>query len=148
MKMLRVAILASVALSVPAFAATKPAKTSMTKPAKGKPQLGTWGVDLTGRDLTVKAGDDFWKHANGEWAKRTEIAPDRTGVGGFTVLADLSETQVRAIVEDVAKTGGKAGTPAQQIGDMYASWMDTAAIEARGGAVMAPYLAQIGRAHV
>jgi putative endopeptidase len=146
MKMLRVAILASVALVVPFAAAAKPAKSSksaMAKSAKGKPQLGTWGVDLTGRDLTTRPGDDFWKHANGEWSKRTEIAPDRTSVGGFVTLADLSEAQVRAIVEDVAKTGGKTGTPAQQIGDMYASWMDEAAIEARGANVITPYLVQI-----
>ena len=152
MRMLRIAMLATVALAIPVSTASaetaKPAtsKSSAAKPAKWKPQLGTWGVDLTGRDLTVKPGDDFWKHANGSWDKRTEIAPDRTSIGGFTVLADLSETQVRAIVEDVSKTGGKAGTPAQQIGDMYASWMDADAIEARGTAVMTPYLAQIDAA--
>lgn len=143
MKLLRAAILASVALSFPAVAATKPAKPAAGKPASGKPQLGTWGVDLTGRDMTIKPGDDFWKHANGTWDKRTEIAPDRTSVGGFVTLADLSEKRVRAIVEDVAKTGGKAGTPAQQIGDMYASWMDEAAIEARGANVITPYLTRI-----
>ena len=143
MKLLRAAILASVALSFPAVAATKPAKPAAAKPASGKPQLGTWGVDLTGRDMTIKPGDDFWKHANGTWDKRTEIAPDRTSVGGFVTLADLSEKRVRAIVEDVAKTGGKAGTPAQQIGDMYASWMDEAAIEARGANVITPYLTRI-----
>ena len=143
MKLLRAAILASVALSFPAAAATKPTKPAAAKPASGKPQLGTWGVDLTGRDMTIKPGDDFWKHANGTWDKRTEIAPDRTSVGGFVTLADLSEKRVRAIVEDVAKTGGKASTPAQQIGDMYASWMDEAAIEARGANVITPYLTRI-----
>ncbi len=143
MKLLRAAILASVALSFPAVAATKAAKPAAGKPASGKPQLGIWGVDLTGRDMTIKPGDDFWKHANGTWDKRTEIAPDRTSVGGFVTLADLSEKRVRAIVEDVAKTGGKAGTPAQQIGDMYASWMDEAAIEARGANVITPYLTRI-----
>jgi putative endopeptidase len=110
---------------------------------QAKPQLGAWGVDLTGRDTAVKPGDDFWTYANGAWSRRTEIAPDRTSVGAFTTLADLSEVQVRAIVEDVAKTGGAAGTPAQQIGDMYASWMDTATVEARGTAVLTPYLATI-----
>ena len=137
----RVALVASVALIVSGPVAH--AKTAKHATAKPTPQLGTWGVDLTGRDLTIKAGDDFWKYANGSWAKRTEIAPDRTSVGGFTTLADLSEKQVRAIVEDVSKTGGKVGTPAQQIGDMYASWMDEAGIEARGPQVIAPYIARI-----
>jgi putative endopeptidase len=143
MSLFRAVILASVSLSVPFAAVAKPAKPVAAKPAKGKPQLGTWGVDLTGRDPAIRAGDDFWQHANGTWSKRTEIALDRTSVGGFTVLADLSETQVRAIVEDVAKTGGTAGTPAQQIGDMYASWMDATGIEARGTAALTPYLARI-----
>jgi putative endopeptidase len=143
MSKIRVAFLASVALCVPAAAVAKPTKHPIAKAAKAKPQLGTWGVDLTGRDPTVKAGDNFWKYANGAWDRRTEIAPDRTAVGAFTTLADLSDMQVRAIVEDAAKAGGAAGTPAQQIGDMYASWMDTAGIEARGAAVLAPYLSRI-----
>ena len=139
----RALLLVSAALLTPVAVHANPAKPTAAKPVTDKPQLGTWGVDLTGRDMTIKPGDDFWKHANGSWDKRTEIAPDRTSVGGFVTLADLSENRVRAIVEDVAKTGGKAGTPAQQIGDMYASWMDEAAIEARGANVITPYLTRI-----
>lgn len=150
----RVALAASVALiACSPLAGAKPAQPHRAaKPhahpttamaATGKPQLGAWGVDLSGRDPAVKPGDDFWSFANGAWSKRTEIAPDRTSVGAFTTLADLSEIQVRAIVEDVARAGGAPGTPAQQIGDMYASWMDMAAIEAKGTAPIKPYLARI-----
>ncbi len=130
---IRAVLMACAAVLMPLAANASPAR----------PQLGTWGVDLTGRDLNVKPGDDFWAYANGSWDRRTEIAPDRTSVGVFTTLADLSESRVRAIVEDVAKRGGAPGTPAQQIGDMYASWMDAAAIEARGAKVITPYLARI-----
>ena len=149
----RLALLASAALvTVPMPVAAKPARqhTTAVKPviphvgkSVGRAELGNWGVDLTGRDVTVKPGNDFWSYANGSWSKRTEIAPDRTVVGGFTTLSDLSEQRVRAIVEDLAKTKGASGTPAQQIGDMYASWMDTATIEARGAAVLTPYMAEI-----
>lgn len=137
----RAALFASVALLTASPVLAKPATTTAAPAAK--PELGTWGVDLTGRDPSVKPGDDFWKFANGSWAKRTEIAPDRTTVGAFTTLADRSELQVRAIVEEAAKTGGAPGTPAQQIGDMYAAWMDAAAIEARGTEPLKPYLAEI-----
>jgi putative endopeptidase len=142
----RAALAASVALSfVSTLVHAKAAKAHdhAAMHAVAKPQLGTWGVDLTGRDTSVKPGDDFWAYANGTWNKRTEIAPDRTSVGAFITLSDLSEAQVRSIVEDVAKTGAKPGTPAQQMGDMYASWMDAAAVEARGTAVLTPYLARI-----
>ena len=127
------ALMTAIALLIPAAA---PAENA-------KPKLGTWGVDLSGRDPAVRPGDDFWAHANGAWSKRTEIAPDRTSVGSFVTLADLSEVQVRAIVEEAAKTGGAPGTPAQQIGDLYASWMDMPQVEARGANVLTPYLARI-----
>ncbi len=140
----RVALAASVALLIaPAVVDAKPASRTRAVPVQGKAKLGTWGVDLAGRDLTVKPGDDFWRYANGSWSDKTAIAPDRTSVGAFVTLADLSEVQVRALVEEVAKTGGVKGTPAQQIGDLYASWMDEATIEARGGNVATPYLARI-----
>ena len=35
--------------------------------ASTAPELGTWGVDLTTRDTTVKPGDDFYRYANGKW---------------------------------------------------------------------------------
>ncbi|MFM9977008.1 MAG: M13 family metallopeptidase [Sphingomonadaceae bacterium] len=136
----------AVAVSVAALVAATPliAKAqAASAAAPATPELGSWGVDLTGRDLSVRPGDDFWRHANGAWDKRTEIAPDRTSTGSFVSLSDRSEAQVRAIVEDVAKTSGAPGSPAQQIGDMYASWMDIAAIEARGTAPLAPCLARI-----
>jgi putative endopeptidase len=137
MTMLRALFLASVALTLPA---TVQAKTQATKAAKAKPELGTWGVDLSGRDMSVKPGDDFWRHANGTWDKTVEIPADRTSTGAFVVLADRSEAQVRAIVEEAAQKGGAKGTPAQQIGDLYASWMDEASIEAKGTAPLKPYL--------
>jgi putative endopeptidase len=138
MTLIRAGLLASAALMLAVPALAKPAA-----PTVAKPELGTWGVDLTGRDPAAKPGDDFWNYANGMWAKRTEIAPDRTSVGAFITLADRSEAQVRSIVEEAAKAGGAPGTPAQQIGDMYAAWMDAAAIEARGTEPLKPYLADI-----
>jgi putative endopeptidase len=112
--------------------------------AAGTPELGTWGVDLTARDTSVKPGDDFWKHANGSWDKKAVIPEDRAQTGSFVVLADRSEAQVRAIVDEFAKAPAAAGSNAQKIGDLWASWMDTAAIEARGTAPLKPYLEEIG----
>ena len=47
----------------------------------GRPNFVPWGVDLTAMDSSVKPGDDFFDYVNGGWAKRTEIAPDRTIAG-------------------------------------------------------------------
>jgi putative endopeptidase len=34
---------------------------------QAKPQIGTWGFDLTGMDRSVKPGDDFFRFGGGTW---------------------------------------------------------------------------------
>jgi endothelin-converting enzyme/putative endopeptidase len=111
--------------------------------AGAKPRFGTWGADLTAMDRSVKPGDSFWHYINGSWDKRTEIPADRTNAGVAVLLVEEAERQVRAIVEDVAKDPARGGQASRQVGDFYASWMDTAAIEAAGTAPLKPYLAKI-----
>jgi hypothetical protein len=57
------------------------------------PKYGAWGIDLSGRDLSVQPGDNFYRYANGAWDDRTEIPPDRTSFSNFAVLAMLGETR-------------------------------------------------------
>src|SRR5215212_112963 len=83
--------------------------------AAAKPVYGSWGYDATAMDAAVKPGDDFFDYVNGAWAKRTEIAPDRTFVGIDSVLNDEIERDVRAIVEDMAKDPTASGKIGQQI---------------------------------
>jgi len=111
-----------------------------------QPKFGTWGYKNEAMDRSVKPGDDFWAYVNGTWAKTTEIAADRTYVGHDSVLNDQIDRDVRAIVEDMARDPSNSGKIGQQVGDMYASWMDEAGIEAQGTAPLAPYLARIAAA--
>ena len=111
--------------------------------ASCKPVFGTWGYDPTAMDTAVKPGDDFFAYVNGAWDKRTEIAADRTFAGIDSVLNDQIEKDVRAIVEDMAKDSAASGRIGQQIGDLYASWMDEDAVEKLGTAPLQPYLAKI-----
>ncbi len=107
------------------------------------PKFGNWGVDLDGMDRSVKPGDDFYKFVNGNWDAKTEIPADRSSWGGFAVLRNLSDERTRAIIEGSAKQNAPAGSVAQKVGDFYASFMDEAAIEARGLAPVQPMLAKI-----
>ncbi len=107
------------------------------------PAYGSWGVNLGDRDESVAPGDDFFAYVNGNWYKRTEIAPDRTFVGIDSVLNDQTDKNVRAIVEDMAKDSATSGKTGQQVGDFYASWMDEAGIEAKGTTPLKSYLAKI-----
>ena len=108
-----------------------------------KPLYGTWGYDPTAMDNGIKPGDDFFDYVNGSWSKRTQIAADRTFAGIDSVLNDQIERDVRAIVEDMAKNPSAKGKLGQQIGDLYASWMDEAQVENLGTEPLKPYLARI-----
>src|SRR5918993_3811543 len=109
----------------------------------GKPTFAPWGIDLSAMDSGVKPGDDFFAYVNGAWAKRTEIAADRTFVGIDSVLNDQLDRDVRDIVEDMAKDPAESGPIGQQVGDFYASWMDEAGIAAKGMAPLKPHLDRI-----
>ena len=122
--------------AVPAIAKEK-ATTAPAATSAAKPELGTFGFDLTGMDKSVQPGDDFYAYANGTWAKNTEIPADKSNYGMFTALADLSQKRTQEILE-----AAKAD-PNSMIGRAYASFLDAAAVEARGLAPIDPWLNQI-----
>ena len=133
-------VLSRLALGVAGLAIAVPSVAQTTVNA---PRYGAFGIDLTAQDKTVRPGDDFWTYANGVWAKRTEIPADKGGVGYGTILSDEAEANVRKILDDMAANPAQYGATGKQVGDFYASWMDTAAIEAKGTAPLKPYLDRI-----
>jgi putative endopeptidase len=128
------------AAAVPAYAAdrAKPAAAS-----SAKPQLGDWGVDLAGMDRSVNPGDNFYDFVNGTWHKNAVIPADKSSWGGFGILRDLSDTRTREIIEASAKAQGAPGSNEQKVGDLYASFMDEAAIEAKGLTPLQPFFTKI-----
>ncbi|MEJ7776656.1 MAG: M13-type metalloendopeptidase [Sphingomicrobium sp.] len=105
--------------------------------AAAKAQLGTYGFDTAGMDSSVLPGDNFYQHANGTWAKTTPIPADKSNYGSFNVLDDLSRQRTREIIDEAAKD------PGNKIGAANASFVDTAAIEAKGLAPFQPWLNDI-----
>ena len=122
--------------AVPATAKEK-AATAPAAETTAKPEIGDFGFDLTGMDKTAQPGDDFYAYANGTWAKNTQIPADKSNYGMFTALADLSQTRTREIL-DVAK-----GDPSSMIGRAYSSYLDAAAVEAKGLAPIQPWLNKV-----
>jgi putative endopeptidase len=108
--------------------------------ADTKPQIGTFGFDVAGMDISVKAGDDFVGHTAGKYMATLEIPADKTNYGMFTKLRDLSQERTRAIIEKAAASAGAPGSEAQKVGDFFASFMDEAAIEALGLTPLKPQL--------
>ena len=122
---------AEAALSADADASAEPAQ------ADAAPEIGKFGFDEEGMDRMIKPGDDFYGFANGKWAETTEIPADKSNYGMFTALADLSQERVKKVLDE-AKNDSDS-----KIGRAYASYLDTAAVEAKGLAPIKPWLGKI-----
>ena len=105
------------------------------------------GISIANMDRSVKPGDNFYEYANGDWIKRTQIPPDRGGVGVFTKLADLSNKRTAGLIEEIAKSNAPAGSGERKVADLYNSYMDEAGIEAKGLGPLRPHLDAINAIH-
>jgi putative endopeptidase len=105
------------------------------------------GIRVNNLDPSVKPGDDFYRYANGAWIARTNIPADRAGVGVFSVLADQSNKNVAAIIEEVAKSNPAPGSEARKIADVYNAYMNEARIDSLGMKPLEPHLAAIAAIH-
>ena len=101
------------------------------------------GVVRANMDTSVKPGDDFNEYANGGWIKRTPIPPDRGSVDVGTKLVDLSDQRTASLIEEAAKAHAPAGSSAFKIAALYNSYMNEAAIEAKGVSPLRPLLAAL-----
>ncbi|MGE4459200.1 MAG: M13 family metallopeptidase [Stenotrophomonas sp.] len=108
--------------------------------ASARPQLGSFGFDVSGMDRSVAAGDNFFDFANGQWVQRTAIPADRSSYGSFNIIYEKTLGDTRAILEEATRA---SDGEARRIGDYYAAFMDEAGIEARGVAPLQPQLQAI-----
>ncbi|MET0273942.1 MAG: M13 family metallopeptidase [Phenylobacterium sp.] len=137
------ALLSACATAAPPASHGPVAEAPPPRLAAPKPAYGTFGFDTAGMDRAAAPGDDFFEYANGTWAKTTEIPADRSSYNSFSVISERAAQRTRAIIEDSAKNPGAEGSEARKIGDYYASFMDEAAIEAKGAAPLKPELDKI-----
>src|SRR5215213_1392188 len=93
-------------------------------------------VTLDGSSPEIRPQDDLFGHVNGGWYETVEIPADLPVAGGFVTLMLEAESQVADILREAAAavSGGQAptGSPTQQIGDLFTSFMDEPAVETRG----------------
>ncbi|MBW4330876.1 M13 family metallopeptidase [Stakelama sp. CBK3Z-3] len=112
----------------------KLAVAQTTPQQSNKPQIGTFGFDEAGMEKAVVPGNDFYDYANGTWQQETSIPSDKSNYGLFTVLSDLSQERTRKILDEAKND------PNSKIGTAYASYLDQAAINAKGLTPIQPWL--------
>jgi putative endopeptidase len=99
------------------------------------------GIEESSFDHSIRAQDDLFRHVNGTWFKENQIPEDKSMYGSFHMLADDAEAAVKEILlEASANTGSAKSQAAQQIGDMYASFMDEERANQLGAAPIAAEL--------
>jgi putative endopeptidase len=149
--LLAAASLSALTLSAPALArdAAAPARPAAASPttAAADNTWGSFGVQTQYMNRNAKPGDDFNQYVNGQWLATTEIPADKTSVGSFVILQDLSQERIRGILDGLAATKPAAGSDEARIAASYTAFTNVDAINAKGMAPLAPYLASIKAAN-
>lgn len=115
--------------------------------AQQAPAPETHGIVVANIDRSVEPGNDFYRFANGDWIKRSEIPPDRAGIDVFTKLGDLSNKRTKDLIEEIAKSNAAAGSGERKVADLFNSYINESAIEAKGMAPLKPHLDAIAAIH-
>ena len=98
------------------------------------------GIDTDELDTSIRAQDDLFRHVNGKWIERTEIPSDKARYGSFYLLAEEAEKAVRDII--IESQSAEPGTEGRKVGDLYASFLDEARIQALGAKPIAEAIAE------
>lgn len=111
--------------------------------AQNTPGRRTAFLDSSSRDNSIKPGDNFWMWANGGWYKKATIPATESSVGGFTDLRNTTRENLKKVLDEISATEHTPGTIQQQVGDLFASGMDSATIDKRGYDPVKPVLQEI-----
>ena len=101
----------------------------------GVVHFGTWGVDLSTRDTSVRPGDDFQRYAAGKWLDANPIPADKSSNSIGSEVNDRNQERLRSIVTSAPKDG--------QLGALYASYLDEARLEQLDAAPLKADLARV-----
>ncbi len=108
------------------------ADTPIARPA-GPGEAATTLLDPADRDTSVRAGDDFFRFANGAWIDRQTIPPDMSIYRTKEIVEKARDEEVRTLLDDVIRaTDAPPGSSRQKIRDFYLTAIDSVAIERDG----------------
>ena len=102
------------------------------------------GLDPAHFDRSLRPQDDIYRYVNAGWIAATPIPEDKSQVTTFSQINDKVLDDLHGLVDQVSKDAtAPAGSNRRKLADLYASFMDEAAIEAAGLGALTAELAAI-----
>jgi endothelin-converting enzyme/putative endopeptidase len=102
------------------------------------------GIETGDLDRSVDPCSDFYGFSNGTWRANNPIPASMTRWSRRWQAGETSKEKLRDLLEAAQSAkGASKGSTDQLIGDFYAACMDEPAVNARGAAPLAPWLAEI-----
>ena len=138
-------LLLSLSITAALAACQKPAEPAATaaKPAQAATELPPLaGFNVADLDTSKNACVNLADFVNSKWLAANPVPSDKTSWGSFEMLDERSVAASKGIAEAAAANTGATGIE-KLVGDLYASGMDTAKVEAAGIAPMQPMLDRI-----
>ncbi len=94
-------------------------------------------------DSALKPGDNFFMYVNGKWIDTAKIPATESSIGADLEVYNKTKERLHNILDSLSKGTFDKGSIEQEVGDFYASGMDSSTIERLGYDPLKPTLAQI-----
>ncbi|MBW8865016.1 MAG: M13 family peptidase, partial [Verrucomicrobia bacterium] len=107
-----------------------PGLAAWAEDSNTEPKVPRFSMDYL--DRSVSPATNFYEFAVGQWRKDNPIPSDKSRWGGFTQLAERNWFAIHGILDDAVRSDAAPKSPRRQVGDLYASAMDTNRIEHLG----------------
>src|SRR5579864_117537 len=117
--------------------------SNQSPPASSSALALTSGIDMQYVDGSVRAQDDLYTHVNGKWLETAVIPADKGDYDQFVKVFDDTQAQLRALVDGLQQSVDPADADQRKIADLYATFMDEAAVEPLGVKPLAAEFARI-----
>ena len=131
-------LLLACALGAPSRPSAQTSTPERTKPLES--------LDLTAIDKAADPCTDFYAYACGGWRANNPVPPDKARWGRFDELREFNLYTLRDILEEAAKPAATRTLVEKQVGDFYASCMETSVIDAAGMKPIAQDLERVAAA--